>query len=338
MNHRVHGGDLQQVQKHYPDAPQPWIDLSTGINPHSWPWREKISSAELEQAVRRLPGQADMVFCRDACADYLGVGAEKIILTPGSQAAIELLPRCFETNRKVIVPGPTYSEHLRSWSAAGFQVETKPYDWDGLTGLPGGSILVLTHPNNPDGQTFDTEKLYQLSMRHIERGGMVIVDEAFADIDPALSLLTFPLSDGLVVLRSAGKFSGLAGLRLGTVVTSGTVSQRLNNLCQLWEISTLTLRVFGHFYRDLSWISAMREQLAGEMRRLQELLEKYGYSITGSTSLYCLTEAEDAAGKAGKLAQAGIYVRTFPDHPSWLRFGVPGSEEAWNRLAQQLRG
>ena len=338
MSRRFHGGDLLQVQNLYPDAPQPWIDISTGINPHSWPWQEKISATELEEAARRLPGQADIAFCRDACADYFGIGSEDIILTPGSQAAIELLPRCYESGRKVVIPGPTYSEHMRSWSAAGFQVDTLPYDWDSLSGLPDRSILVLTHPNNPDGQAFDPEKLCQLTVRHIANGGSVIVDEAFADIAPALSLLNFPLPEGVVILRSAGKFSGLAGLRLGAVVAGGEVATKLKNFRPLWDISTLTLRIFGHFYRDRAWIDAMRGQLANEMRKMEELLEKSGFNIVGSTPLYCLVEAEDAVKEAADLARAGIYVRTFPEHENLLRFGLSGSEEHWQRLAQQLRG
>ncbi|WP_417318525.1 threonine-phosphate decarboxylase [Emcibacter sp.] len=337
MKKRVHGGDLAEAMDLYPTAPVPWIDLSTGINPNPWPWTEKVPMAELEAAAARLPGGQDMEFCRTACAQYLGVEDDHVTLTPGSQAAIEMLPLCVDAGRDVYIPGPTYSEHGLAWHKNGHRVHHIPYDWDIMTFLPEGSVLVLTHPNNPDGRKFDPEKLYLLCLAHIERGGTVIIDEAFADIEPGLSLLNFPLREGLVVLRSAGKFSGLAGLRLGAVVATGSLKENITAKCPLWEISTLTLRVFGHFYRDHEWIAGTREALAGEMDRLAALLSTSGFRVVGSTLLYCLVEAEDAAARAEHLLREGIYVRTFPENSRHLRFGLPGSEAAWKRLEQQLK-
>ncbi|WP_138379422.1 threonine-phosphate decarboxylase [Luteithermobacter gelatinilyticus] len=338
-----HGGDLTHIKTLYPAAPRPWIDLSTGISPYPYPWLEKLDPAWIRQAAGRLPSEKDIEHCKNAYAAYLSprLSPDQLVLAPGSQYLIETLPGLFPKN-EVFIATPTYSEHARCWRRAGHRVVNIPYgvnaihDTTLLENLPPGKVLILTHPNNPDGRCIDPPTLYNLVRDYSQRGGTVIIDEAFADTTPAVSLLHYNILDNVVVLRSAGKFSGLAGLRLGAAVCTQYLARKLKTHQGMWTISTLSLLVFTRLFEDAIWIDENRRRLKWNMTRLRKLLEKYGFAVRGGTSLFCLTEGRDMCAKADILAQAGIYVRRFTERDHWLRFGLPPNDSAWHRLENTL--
>ncbi len=334
---RIHGGDLHQIQQQYPDVRSDWVDLSTGINPWGYPWLENIAPSVLNSAGNRLPGKADYENCRSAYARYLGCEKENILFGAGSQALIEKIPLLFN-HTEVFILGPTYREHEHSWDRIGHIIHYLPYALESLAMIPEGKVVIITSPNNPDGQIMDRDRLYEFVTDYCARGGSVIIDEAFMDLSPEHSLIGYDLPVQTFILRSLGKFFGLAGMRLGVLYADPSFCQRLMGLSSLWNISTLSLIIATHALGDQVWITENRIKLAQAMMRLSAMITAAGYEVIGRTDLFCLIKDENIADLFHRLAQNGIYVRTFANQPLLLRLGLPPTEEAFTRLSQVFQG
>jgi len=323
-----HGGNLAAAEALYGPPRQGWVDLSTGINPHPYPVGE-IGA----EAFSRLPDEAAGDGLLRAARDYYSApGVNAIVAAPGTQALIQWLPR-LRPRSHVCVVGPTYGEHARAWRDAGHDVveaalpEQAPSD----TG-----VLVVVNPNNPDGARHAPGGLIETARRLASRGGWLIVDEAFGDVTPDLGLAAHCQLDGLVLLRSFGKFFGLAGLRLGFALTGPEMAGRLNQAMGPWAVSGPAAAVGARALLDTAWIQGTRETLAAGMRRLEALLADNGLDIAGGTDLFALTHSDQAGALHRHLARNGIWTRVFPDHPAWIRFGLPGAPEHWRRLETAL--
>ena len=243
---------------------------------------------------------------------------------PGTQALIQLLPRLFP-GRRVAVLGPTYNEHAASWRQGGAVVD----EVTDLAALRGADVAVVVNPNNPDGQRHAPEDLLALGAR------VLIVDEAFADLEPApLSLAAMLPRPGVVVLRSFGKTYGLAGLRLGFAMAEERAVAAVRRMLGPWAVGGPTITVGEAALADEAWRSTMRERLRRDVGRLDDLLTGSGCRVLGGTLLFRLAQSD--APLAERLGEAGILVRAFPFAPTWFRFGVPGDEGAWARLASAL--
>jgi cobalamin biosynthetic protein CobC len=202
--------------------------------------------------------------------------------------------------------------------------------------LRDAGLAIVANPNNPDGRVFSNQKLLDLIDAR-ERRGLLVIDEAFMDVGPDdASLCGEVARGGVVVLRSFGKFFGLAGVRLGFAVATPEIAARLAATLGPWAVSGPAIAIGQAALADGAWIRAMRERLEDEARRLDAVLTGAGMEIVGGTSLFRLVSTPAADRLFHSLGRAGILVRRFPAHPSWLRFGLPGSDLGWNRLKAAL--
>jgi cobalamin biosynthetic protein CobC len=316
----VHGGDLGAVMRRFPDAPKPWLDLSTGINPVPYP-----VGALAEEAWSRLPSRDDEHALLAAAARRYGVRDVAMILAaPGTQALIQILPRLVPTSR-VAVLGPTYEEHEACWARHGHDVQVV----DDVSRASGADVVVVVNPNNPTGTILKTLA---------PPNRLLVVDEAFIDFLPAEASLAGTLPPRTIVLRSFGKTYGLAGLRLGFAIAEREVIQRLRGELGPWAVSGPALAIGRRALADDDWLSATRERLVADSARLDGVLRAAGFEILGGTVLFRLARHPSAALFISRLAQHGIHVRAFAHSPDRLRFGLPGSDEAFRRLAAALGG
>lgn len=323
----VHGGALDAMRRLFPDAPLPWVDLSTGINP--WPWPARGSRAEDFQ---RLPTQEDYARCTVAMAAAFGSPESAVLAAPGSELLIRLLPAVLAP-RRVAILAPSYGDHARAWRAAGCEVVETPGP---LAEADVADAVVICNPNNPDGRQFQPDEVEMAHRRLSKRGGWLIIDEAFADLAPGLSQAQQGGSDHLLVLRSIGKFYGLAGLRLGAVLAPAEVLERMQALLGVWSVSTPALAIAAAAYSDRAWQTAARCRLAEARRRLDELLRESRCRVLGGTDLFRYVEVTDARGLWRQLARKGIYVRRFPWSSRHLRIGLPGNAGEARRLREAL--
>lgn len=323
----AHGGDLSGLRAAYPGE---WIDLSTGINPFPWP----IPDLPVESWTR-LPGSEDMAALLQAARQaYNAPAGAGIVAVPGTQAAIQLLPRLFARPQGVPVRigilGPTYAEHAHVWRSMGHEV----VEIDGVPGsLQGLDILLAVNPNNPDGRGLGPSMLRRWREELSVRGGWLILDEAFADMAPELSLGGDAGEAGLVILRSFGKFFGLAGLRLGFVLGPEIVTEAIRIAAGPWAVSGPALKIGTAALLDRDWQVRTGEELRARVRRFDQMMRDRDIHVLGGTPLFRLAKIADAAGLAAALRQQGIHVRIFDYQPQWMRFGLPADEaEFWRRF------
>lgn len=317
----AHGGDLGAVRRRYPDAPSPWIDLSTGINPLPYPVAGLPAAAWT-----RLPARDDERVLLDAAARRYRCPAEAIVAAPGTQALIQLLPRLIAPSRVAIL-GPTYAEHEASWRRHGHAVTIvrEPADVDEA------DVAVVVNPDNPTGRL-----LAPLSLRDL-RTRLLIVDEAFIDLLPVEASLAGNRPDNAVILRSFGKTYGLAGLRLGFAIASRPIADSLREELGPWAVSGPALAVGEKALADDAWLQQAAARLGGIAERLDALLIAAGLSLVGGTPLFRLARHPEAQQLADRLGQHGIHVRTFDHEQTWLRFGLPAGDAEFSRLSAALQ-
>ena len=324
-----HGGALEVARRLAPQAPEPWIDLSTGVNPHAYP----LPDLEPE-AWSRLPETDALAKLEAAAARRYGVATASVIAGPGSQALIHTLAHILARGT-VGALGPTYNGFAAAFAAKGAPVA----DARRLEDLSAVDVAIVVNPNNPDGRIVPRHALLALHERLAARGGVLIVDEAFADFEPFAFELTRGLSpaSGAVVLRSFGKAYGLAGLRLGFALASSDMVPSLREALGSWPVSGPAIAIGIRALADSEWLEATGARLGKEAVRLDALLEGAGWRIIGGTRLFRLAAHGDARGVFARLLAAGILARPFAEAPDRLRFGIPGDDIAWERLAAALR-
>jgi cobalamin biosynthetic protein CobC len=326
-----HGGNLAAARTLFGSPAQGWLDLSTGINPWAYPL------PVLDPAVwSQLPGHDTLMALRVAAAACYGAGdATVVAAAPGSQALIQLLPWMFAgAGGHTAIVGPTYAEHARCWRRAGHEVlEVDSLDAAAATGA---DRVIVVNPNNPDGRCCPPDALLALADGLAARGGVLLVDEAFAEVAPAFSVAPAAGRPGLVVLRSFGKFFGLAGLRLGFALAEPEVVRRLMDDFGPWAVSGPAQTIATAALGDAGWIAATRVRLDEGAEALDRLLMAHGLEVAGGTSLFRLVRTPRAGALYRALGARGILVRPFAAHAGWLRIGLPPDAAAMRRLDAAL--
>ncbi len=323
-----HGGDLGAARRLFPGAPEPFVDLSTGINPNPYPLPR--FSADL---FARLPDPgATGALAAVAARAYGAPSAAYVVPAPGAQILLPLVAALVRPGRAAVLE-PTYPEFARTAALAGHRVKAVREIGD----AGDADLVIVANPNNPDGRLRATDALIALAEKLRRRSGVLVVDEAFMDVGPpGASLAAEVWRDNVVVLRSFGKFYGLAGLRLGFALTAPVMAARLSAALGPWAVSGPALAVGAKALADAGWIEKTRKRLAKAAKRLDAILIGSGLDIVGGTSLFRLARTPATRALFHHLGRAGILVRAFRDDANWLRFGLPASERDWRRLQAAL--
>ena len=307
---RDHGGGVDAAAGRFGGARADWIDLSTGINPVPYP----VGAVPLDSWTA-LPDRAAYAALIAAARRFWDVPeAAAVLAAPGASALIARIPALAPAAR-VDIPQPTYNEHAAAFAAHGWQVGDRP-----------GAARVIVHPNNPTGRWYGSDDL---------TAPLMVIDESFADIAPARSLVAHAVEPGRIVLKSFGKFWGLAGLRLGFAIGPADLIARLEALMGPWAVSGPALHIGAAALDDTDWAQAARARLGRDAARLDGLMTAAGARVAGGTTLFRLYEVEDAAAWQTRLARRHIWTRIFPYSRSYLRLGLPGPGD-WDRLEAAL--
>ncbi len=324
----LHGGNLDAVRNRFPGAPEPWIDLSTGINPVPFPIPELPTDIW-----SRLPMRSEEdALLAAAAMRYRVPDPEMIIAAPGTQALIQLLPR-LATKSNVAILGPTYEEHQVCWTRQGHRVSLVN-DLESIH----ADVVIVVNPNNPTGHIIPANALRAVAATVAKRGGLLIVDEAFIDVLPEAASMASDLPPATIVLRSFGKTYGLAGLRLGFAIAETSLAIRIRAELGPWAVSGPALRIGKAALCDAQWLTVTTARLEADRQRLDAMLDAAGFTVLGGTPLFRLVRHSEAINIVERLGRHGIHVRAFAGEPHWLRFGLPGDEQAWDRLSAALLG
>jgi len=307
VTQRDHGGGLDAAIARYGGIRNDWIDLSTGINPKPYPLPEVAANSW-----RSLPDRRAVETLEKAARNFWSIpdGAD-VLAAPGASALIARIPGLMPCGT-VAIPGPTYNEHAAAFLAHGWQVSDTTTD-----------AKVIVHPNNPDGRFCDDLSPAQ---------SLTIIDESFGDIAPNRSFVNLSTRPGTLILKSFGKFWGLAGLRLGFAIGDPQLIRKLAESLGPWPVSGPALAIGTIALSDPDWATDTRRRLARDAQRLDELMLGKGANIVGGTDLFRLYDVDNAAIWQSRFAKAHIWTRTFPYSDHWLRLGLPSGPQ-WSRLS-----
>lgn len=323
-----HGGALDRAIARFGGTPSGWLDLSTGINPEHFPL------PDLPPAVwNRLPDEGLLAQTLERARRYYGLAeSAPIVAAPGTQALIQLMP-ALAAPGTVAILGPTYQEHAASFAASGWQIA----ECTSITDKPARArVVVIVNPNNPDGRIIARDELLALARDLGARGGFLIVDEAFADPTPETSVAAEAADAPLVVLKSFGKFFGLAGIRLGFAVANAETTDRIAQRLGPWAVPGPALAIASHAFGDNEALRHFRARIAARRQGLSEVLKRCGLAEIGGTALFSLVEHPDAQAVHEMLCGKHILVRKFAYAPRWLRVGLAPDAAGLQRLEQAL--
>jgi cobalamin biosynthesis protein CobC len=322
-----HGGDLAAARAAFPGAPEPWLDLSTGINPNGYPLPPLTS-----EVWRRLPDREGLARLESLAGKRYGArdGAH-VVAAPGAQALIQLLPRLFRAE-SVGILGLTYGEYEQVWRAAGARVRAT----ETLEALSAFDVAVVVNPNNPDGRLIASRELAALADKMARRSGLLIADEAFIDAALTDASLAPALPEATIVLRSFGKMYGLAGVRLGFAITTAKLADALRALLGPWAVSGPAIEIGAVALADAKWLEAAIADLSDRAMAVDRLLLRHGFTLIGGAPLFRLAAHSNACARFEALGRQGVLVRRFPARADWLRFGLPANEAAFARLDEAL--
>ena len=316
-----HGGCLAQARATFGEGPEPWIDLSTGINPLPWP-----GAGALEPDWHSLPDPQALAALEAIAARHFCVDPALCCAVPGSEMALRLLGTV--TGQTGAHLAPAYRTHAVACPEAIDLVARPPSE---------ARLLLLANPNNPDGRIVPAARLEQWLHWQERSGGWLVVDEAFADAAPQASIAPLVQEHRrLIVLRSFGKFFGLAGVRLGFVLAPPPIIAAYRQVLGDWPLSVAALAIGAGAYADEAWIAATRLALPARAAALDAMLRDHGFRAWGACPLFRLIETDDAGALFERLARRAILTRPFAYHSRWLRLGLSADERAMARLDRAL--
>jgi cobalamin biosynthetic protein CobC len=315
-----HGGRLHEAMAAYPDAPWPWLDLSTGINPA--PWTGPRAS---DKALTRLPDPRDLARLEATAGQAFGVAdPARVVAVAGAEAGLRLLVELLDGQAALV--SPIYGGHTEAWGDRGMAVASPEAAAD---------VLVVVNPNNPDGRRIARAELEALARSRSLAGRWTIVDESFGEVTPELSVAYLAI-ERLIVLRSFGKFYGLPGARLGFLILNNALAAKVRLCIGDWPLSADALALGLGAYADKTWQAATRSSLASQAQALDALLTQAGLTVIGGCDLFRWVEADDAHGLFVRLCARGVLTRPFATLPDRLRFGLPSNKD-FNRLGEALQ-
>ena len=317
-----HGGRLEDARRLYGEGPLPWLDLSTGINPAPWPGAQTLSPDW-----QSLPDPSSLAALEAVAARYFEVDPALCCAVPGSEIGLRLLGTVIDMAGRY--RDPSYRTHAEIFddSAA---VSFRPDD-----GSP--TALVLANPNNPDGTVLAGSILHAWLSAQEAADGWLIVDEAFVDTCPEQSMAaTVAANRRLIVMRSFGKFFGLAGVRLGFAIAPPPIIDALRRRLGDWPLTHAAIEIGRSAYADRRWIEDTRAALKMRAGRFDTMLARRGLPPFGKSPLFRLIESPRAPELFDQLARNQILTRPFGNRPGWLRFGVPESDEDIERVERAL--
>ena len=335
-----HGGDIARLECEFGCSLQNCLDLSTGLSPWSYP-----VPPVPDYVWQRLP--YDMTGLMASASAYYSCPPEYITPVAGVQDAICRVPY-YLSNAKlsgtrlsgiassetiVALPVLGYQEYRRAWSKAGYPLVfyQNLSELQQLVLRNSSMHVVIINPNNPSASLLLAEDLLALQQQLLGKG-YLIVDEAFMDVSENQSLSSFAHLDNLIVLRSFGKFFGLAGVRLGFTLGGGDLIEQLRADVNPWGVSYPAIWLGAQALKDNAWCQQQRQRITIQANQLLPLIRDKISPDTTSAGLFLTVIGKQALLGAiyQRAVKEGILLRydTLDHHRAWLRIGLPGKQMA----------
>ena len=291
----LHGGDVETASKYFSIAKENWLDLSTGMNPLSYP------VCELPQAIFEELPYVSAEFC-SAVTKYYGM--PNWLAVNGSQSVIQSLPSVLNEKQlfPILLPDFGYKEHQKHWQKtnelafySSLNEKKAISSIHEALGRNNQQHVLVINPNNPTAAMISAEQLLAIAER-LADGAHLVVDEAFMDFSPECSLLKHEIPENVVVMRSFGKFFGLAGLRLGFVFSSNKeILHSIDERLGLWQVNNPAQFIANKALADEKWIKDRQAKIVIMKQAMHKLFQPVlGEPINLKTASLFLTYQADA--------------------------------------------
>ncbi len=272
---------------------------------------------------------------------------QQLVVTNGSQSIIKALPTLWrqhnQESHQVYVPVRGYKEHGQAWGKAGYDLNLYADELPALNELTSHCVLVIINPNNPTGKVFSRDVLVQYQQKIKALAGLLVIDEAFIDVIEShhtgeaqaevFSLATNVTDDHLLVLRSFGKFFGLAGIRLGFLVANEHWHNIFTDYLGPWQVNGPAQLIAEKALNDNEWQANQKKELNSlRLKQTEALWQILGSEVIAelcATDLFITIsfhQKDNAALLYHALCQQGVYVR-LADERDTLRFGITLAED-----------
>ncbi|MBX7145921.1 MAG: aminotransferase class I/II-fold pyridoxal phosphate-dependent enzyme [Alphaproteobacteria bacterium] len=323
-----HGGDLIYAKNYFGEPNHPWVDLSTGINPRSYPF-----SFIKNEKYQKLPSQNDISKLLEIARNYYQTPDQvDIIAGPGSQFFLQTLPLFLQEYKNISILTPTYNEYAKCWGSKNSKITYVKK----ITELKRDQqILIICNPNNPNGAIIDHNVILDTAQFLKKNKGILIIDEAFVDPIPEYSIVPLLHHSNIIVLKSFGKFFGLAGLRLGFMISAHPVIQQINHFLGPWPISHPAIEIGIKAFNDKVWINKTKNWLQITSKKIHSVFQTYNFKQYKGTALFTFINDSRAFSLYQCLGKKGIYTRIYKENPSWIRIGMP-LPQTFKRLTKAL--
>ncbi len=335
-----HGGNLGDAIGQYNIAREQWLDLSTGVSPWAWPI-PKLA----EHVWTDLPPSTNELLI--SASNYYRCEREHIIASPGSQLIARLIPQQIETSN-VAIPVLGYQEHRHSWELAGHTIHFYQSTSELNTLIDSKKVehAVVINPNNPTGELITAVNIDRIAKK---LSGLLIVDEAFMDIheynqiqtnesnesdttpDSTIESAIAHPHDNQIVLRSVGKFFGLAGLRVGFAVGKHPIIKTLEAILEPWSLNHASQLIATKMLNDTVWQQSQALKIKSESKHFENIIRGFSHITlnnfhisNGGLFITLFANKKSLQQTHRLLAEYGIWTRLHnpDDQQAWLRFSL----------------
>ncbi|UIN54498.1 pyridoxal phosphate-dependent aminotransferase [Pseudomonas kribbensis] len=289
-------------------------------------------------------------------AQYCKVSTDRLLLTNGADQAIDLVIRLlFSPGDRVVVPSPVFSFYYQMLDVngvapviVGFEKQAEKFVLSTeavLQSLQTSQGLILCNPNNPLGVRIDPEQLQVFVEACVRQDKPMIVDECYFEYLQQSCLDAFSAVRQLFVIRSFSKYFGLAGLRLGYVVTRPESIRELMKVRGPWDVNHVAVKAGLFCLQNQKVLQQAHDHLAQIKTEIIEVCRANAIVVYESDTNFLLLQDEHDGRLASAFAQANIRVSNCSQYPhsfglldNLLRVAVPSSSDLKLLLMAILRG
>lgn len=315
--------------------------LRLDLNENRFVTREKLTSLLASIEPEQLTMYPEYAATYRVLSRYTGRSESELLLSNGADQAIELALRTFCPRRRLVLPVPTFSYYQHVAALLGVELAKVPYDTSfGLSAdavcaalREGADGVVLVTPSNPLGTALEPAVVLSIAMEARRRGAFVLIDEVYCEFHGASFEWLLDSFDNVLLVRSFSKGFGLAGLRLGYLLTAPQNVRQLEKVRGPWDVSALAAGLATTALERADWLDFL-PTLVAERALLCTCLSESGFRVAQSRTNFLVARHPHARLIAAWLARQGVLVADLDGYPDGagllqhcLRIGVPNPAE-----------
>jgi histidinol-phosphate aminotransferase len=251
-------------------------------------------------------------------ARYAGVTSDQVMITNGTDQAIDVIFRSFsDNNSAVIIPEPTFAMYAQYARVNGNRIVSPLYD-KAMLAFPVHEVLasitdevklvVICNPNSPTGTLVSIEDIERIAKK--AQDAIVYIDEAYFEFSRCSAIGLIAKYSNVIVSRTFSKAFGLAGLRIGYVIANSEYITEMLKVRGPYDINQLAYFAASAAMTDIADVQTYAEEVMDKAKPMVEnCFSQNNITFYPSSGNFILFKPDNPAMVAGTLRQNGIAVR-----------------------------